>query len=225
MKNIKIILIGLVLLFSGCVETVEVPTPIPTSNALTEISNVSMNITFNCFEKTNDWIYLCNANYTSPNNMENNSNCVIIDSLGRFMNQTTVEINNRIISIEEITSVKKYDDYSVIEVLRSPKIDYWTIPSYNSTIIFENSGKCSIDEIKINYNIIRVVNGITVVNKSDIYFKHDFNYEQCKFNGAVVYNTEINNKIYNSMFICIDSIIYKTSKYDQYYTEILEKYR
>ena len=202
--NIKIILIGLVLLFSGCVETVEVPTPIPTSNALTEISDLSMDIGFMCF-------------YDDYSEKIQHNNIIYLNFYNRYTD------------IEETTKIKKYDDYSVIEVYRLPQWDDKT-SYFKYTTIFEYYDVCILYKQHINYTIFRAINNIVVVDKKDsyeifpIYGLSDYgclNSENNKFIDSYTGQT------YNSMYICIDNLLFNGDfmGYKQYYPAILDKYR
>lgn len=206
MKNIKIILIGLILLFSGCIETVEIPTPIPTSHALTEISDLSMEIQFICF-------------YDDSEEIQHND---IINLY--FYNKYT--------DVKETTTVYTNVDYTVIEIYRLPK---WDDKSsyFKWTSIFEDYDSCRLYNQYINYNVFRSVNNIVVVDKNDSYDVYD-RYDAYTTSEYNCIKSDNNRSIqrttgntFSSMYTCIDNLLFigDFMGYKQYYPDILDKYR
>ena len=188
----KILLIGLILLFSGCVEVVEVPTLIPTSNALTEISKLSMDYTLLCYDEDLDTI-----------------------------NYSEYKLNDYVRGIVETTNVKKYDGYSVVEVLRVP--EFWYANYFQSNVIYDSAEKCALNRVTIKYNITRIINGKTVVKKDDIFEAYGSQHFICEKSDTQFYylNTPI---VGESMYDCLDNMLLDIVKYEQYYTEILDKH-
>ena len=188
----KILLIGLILLFSGCVEVVEVPTPIPTSNALTEISKLSMDYTLLCYDEDLDTI-----------------------------NYSEYKLNDYVRGIVETTNVKKYDGYSVVEVLRVP--EFWYANYFQSNVIYDSAEKCALNIVTIKYHITRIINGKTVVEKEDIFETYGSKHFICEKSDThyEYLNTDI---VGESMYVCLDKMLLDIVKYEQYYPEILDKY-
>ena len=201
MKNIKIILIGLVLLFSGCVETVEVPKT--EGNVTIALFNISLDVDILC--------------YTTINNTTEYYNSVIIPT--KFIDKYSMMENKK--------SIQIYDGINLTESFVYPYSDFKIVKNSNISYDVES---CYVNKLVINYNLFRNIEqnvvSLEYTTKGDYLVPFVYSRRFTCFNGyGGHYDNNMNLGLpFDSLSDCMtDSLSH--DDFIIHYTEIVSKYR
>lgn len=183
MKNKKIFgLLMLILMVSGCCGTIEVPTPIPTTNRLTVLSDVTGEISIHCMNQSND------------------RQLVTMDKHLVEPYDDVYDLSRK--SVEHST-VKQIDGMAVADTLVYPDLrGSYRIDMFTND--FTGLHECIINSITMRYHIKKYIDNQIVLDETQ--YITDW-YHQYRWSDNCVVATsesEIYYCMYNAMYDDID---------------------